>query len=152
MGIYDRLSRYEAEKGVCIAFGTMYGNTEKAARELSAELTVLGVPNVVHDLRVENPSAAIRDVFKYDTLILGSPTYNGGIFPPVEAFMKAVSARGVKNRKFFAFGSYTWAAASVRLLLEQATIRKRATVQSHSLLLRTRRRPCFPAGLFNSEV
>lgn len=121
VGIYDRLSRYEAEKGVCIAFGTMYGNTEKAARELSAELTALGVPNVVHDLRVENPSAAIRDVFKYDTLILGSPTYNGGIFPPVESFMKAVSARGVKNRKFFAFGSYTWAAASVRLLLEQAT-------------------------------
>ena len=36
--------------------------------------------------------------------------------------MKAVSARGVKNRKFFAFGSYTWAAASVRLLLEQATV------------------------------
>lgn len=39
----------------------------------------------------------------------------------VESLMKVVSARGVKNRKFFAFGSYTWAAASVRLLLEQAT-------------------------------
>ena len=39
----------------------------------------------------------------------------------VESLMKVVSARGVKNRKFFAFGSYTLAAASVRLLLEQAT-------------------------------
>ena len=35
--------------------------------------------------------------------------------------MRAVAARGVKNRRFFAFGSYTWAAASVRQLLEQAT-------------------------------
>lgn len=89
------------------------------------------MPNVVHDLRVENPSAAIRDVFKYNTLILGSPTYNGGIFPPVEAFMKAVSARGVKNRKFFTFGSYTWAAASVRLLLEQATALAEAIRKEH---------------------
>lgn len=119
-GLYDRLSRYEAEPGVCIAYGTMYGNTEKAAKALAEELTALGVPNALHDLRVENASYAIRDTFRYSTLVVGSPTYNGGIFPPVEAFMKAVAARGVKNRKFFAFGSYTWAAASVRLLLEQA--------------------------------
>ncbi len=121
VGLYDRLSRYEAEPGVCIAYGTMYGNTEKAAKALSEELTALGIPNALHDLRRENASYAIRDTFKYNTLVVGSPTYNGGIFPPVEAFMRAVAARGVKNRRFFAFGSYTWAAASVRQLLEQAT-------------------------------
>lgn len=121
VGLYDKLSRYEAEPGVCIAYGTMYGNTEKAAKELSEELTALGIRNALHDLRIENASYAIRDTFKYNTLVVGSPTYNGGIFPPVEAFIKAVSARGVKSRRFFAFGSYTWAAASVRQLLEQAT-------------------------------
>jgi len=121
VGLYDKLSRYEAEPGVCIAYGTMYGNTEKAAKALSEELTALGIPNALHDLRSENASYAIRDTFRYNTLVVGSPTYNGGIFPPVEAFMRAVAARGVKNRRFFAFGSYTWAAASVRQLLEQAT-------------------------------
>lgn len=120
VGMYDRLSRYEAEPGVCIAYGTMYGNTEKAAKALAEELTALGVPNALHDLRSENASYAIRDTFRYNTLVVGSPTYNGGVFPPVEAFMKAVAARGVKNHRFFAFGSYTWAAASVRQLLEQA--------------------------------
>ena len=30
--------------------------------------------------------------------------------------MKALAARNITNRRFFAFGSYTWAQASVRLL------------------------------------
>ena len=34
--------------------------------------------------------------------------------------MKSLQARLVKDRRFYAFGSYTWAAASVRLLNEMA--------------------------------
>ncbi len=120
VNIYDRLSRYEAEPGVCIVYGSMYGNTEKAALALASELKAVGVAVAVHNLNVENVSEALRDVFKYDTIAVGSPTYNGGIFPPVDAFMKAVASRGVKNRRFFAFGSYTWAGMSVRQLNELA--------------------------------
>ncbi len=119
--LYDRMSRYEAEPGVCIAYGSMYGNTEKAAAALAEELNKLGIRTALHNLNVENVSEALRDVFLYDTIAVGSPTYNGGIFPPVEAFMKAVSSRAVKNRRFFAFGSYTWAGMSVRQLNEMAT-------------------------------
>ncbi len=121
VGLYDRLSRYEAEPGVCIVYGSMYGNTEKAALALAAELDKLGIANAVHNLNVENVSEALADVFRYGTIAVGSPTYNGGIFPPVEAFMKAVSARMVKGRRFFAFGSFTWAGTSVRQLNELAT-------------------------------
>ncbi len=121
VGLYDRLSRYGAEPGVCIAYGSMYGNTEKAACALAGELKKLGVPVALHNLNVENVSDALRDVFRYETIAVGSPTYNGGIFPPAEAFMKAVSSRMVKNRRFFAFGSYTWAGTSVRQLNELAT-------------------------------
>ncbi len=121
VGLYDRLSRYEAEPGVCIVYGSMYGNTEKAALALADELGRLGVPAAVHNLNIENVSEALRDVFRYDTIAVGSPTYNGGIYPPIDSFMKAVSSRMVKNRRFFAFGSYTWAGASVRQLNELAT-------------------------------
>lgn len=120
IGLYDRLSRYEAEPGACIVYGSMYGNTEKAALALAEELKKLDVPVALHNLNVENVSSALRDVFRYDILAVGSPTYNGGVFPPVDAFMKAVGARLVKNRRFFAFGSYTWAGTSVKMLNEQA--------------------------------
>ena len=119
--LYDRMSRYEVERGVCIVYGSMYGNTAAAADALAMELEARGIPYAIHDLACNNTgelgiSGALRDVFKYDTVVVGSPTYNNGIFPPVESFMKAMQARLVKNRRFYAFGSYTWAGSAVRQL------------------------------------
>ena len=121
VGLYDKLSRYEVERGVCIVYGSMYGNTAAAADALALELEARGIPYVVHDLAGNNAgelgiSGAIRDAFKYDTIIAGSPTYNNGIFPPVETFMKALKSRLIKGRRFYAFGSYTWAGSSVNQL------------------------------------
>lgn len=121
IALYDKMSRYEVERGVCIVYGSMYGNTAAAAEALAAELIRLGVPCSVHDLAGNiNPglgvSGALRDVFKYDTVVAASPTYNNGIFPPVETFMKALQSRLIKGRRFYALGSYTWAGSSVNLL------------------------------------
>ena len=121
IALYNKLSLYEANPGVCLAYGTMYGNTEKAALALAEAIRSRGIQCAVHDLTTENYSFALRDVFNYDTLILGSPTYNNGIFPPVRQLMEAVVDRMVKGRKFIAFGSFTWAAASVKSLNELAT-------------------------------
>ena len=126
VALYDRMSRYEVERGVCIVYGSMYGNTAAAADALALELEARGIPYAIHDLAGNNAgelglSGALRDVFKYDTIIVGSPTYNNGIFPPVETFMKALQARLIKGRRFYAFGSYTWSGASVSLLNSLAT-------------------------------
>lgn len=126
VALYDRMSRYEVERGVCIVYGSMYGNTAAAADALAMELEERGIPYAIHDLAGNNAgelglSGALRDVFRYDTIVVGSPTYNNGIFPPVETFMKALQARLIKGRRFYAFGSYTWAGASVRQLNELAS-------------------------------
>ncbi len=125
VALYDKMSRSEVERGVCIAYGSMYGNTAAAAEALAEELRNLGVPCAVHDLAGNvNPglgvSGALRDVFKYDTIVAASPTYNNGIFPPVETFMKALQSRLIKGRIFYALGSYTWAGSSVNLLNQMA--------------------------------
>ena len=125
VSLYDRLSRYDVDRGVCIVYGSMYGNTAAAAEALASELEKLGVPYAIHDLAGNNAgelgiSGALRDVFKYDTIVAGSPTYNNGIFPPVETFMRSLQARLIKNRRFYAFGSYTWAGSSVNQLNQMA--------------------------------
>lgn len=114
--LYDRMSRYKTKPGVCLVYASMYGNTEKAAMAVKDELDKRGIECAVHNLNEENVSFAYRDVFKYDTIIVGSPTYNGNIFPSIETFMNGIKLRLVRDRKFEAFGSYTWAAASVKLL------------------------------------
>lgn len=121
LDLYDRLSRYEGEPGVVIAYGSMYGNTEQMAERIARSLAEEGIRDiVVHNLTHADESEVLRDVFRYDTLIVGSPTYNAELFPPVEQLMRRIETRGIPHRNFAFFGSFTWAGAAVRRMKEFA--------------------------------
>lgn len=117
--MYDRLSRYEGEPGAVVAYGSMYGNTEQMAERIARELAEADVRRIrVHNLSYADPSVVLRDVFRYDTLVVGSPTYNAELFPPVEQLLRRLEARCIPQRNFAFFGSFTWAAAAVRRMKE----------------------------------
>lgn len=117
--MYDRLSRYEAEEGVVIAYGTMYGNTEEVAEAIAEELSNQGIRNIVmHNVSHSAHSNIIADVFKYRGLIVGCPTYNGQLYPELEALLSKLAAREIKGRYLGYFGSFTWAGAAVKRIAE----------------------------------
>ena len=121
VGIYDKLSRYEAEEGVVIVYGSMYGNTEQMAETIAAELSAQGIKNVVmHNVSKSDPSYILMDIFKYRGLIVGSPTYCNQIYPEVESLLSKILLREVKKRYFGYFGSFTWAGAAVKRMAEFA--------------------------------
>ncbi|MDR1743713.1 MAG: FprA family A-type flavoprotein [Dysgonamonadaceae bacterium] len=119
VSLYDKLSRYEAEKGLVIAYGSMYGNVEQVAEVIAAEAAANGICNIVlHNVSKSHHSEIIRDIFKYRGLIIGSPTYNNKLYPGVESLLSAIQNRAVKNRCFGYFGGFTWAGAAVKHLKE----------------------------------
>ena len=121
LDLYDRMSRYEGEPGAVIAYGSMYGNTAQMVERLARHLAEAGVKKIaVHDLTYSDPSFVLRDIFRYDTLVVGSPTYNGALFPPVARLLEAVAARGIPQRNFAFFGSFCWAGCAVRSMAEFA--------------------------------
>lgn len=121
IGIYDRLSRYEAEEGVVIVYGSMYGNTEQMAEAIAAEISAQGIRNIVmHNVSKSDPSYILADIFRYKGLIIGSPTYSNQIYPEVEAMLSKILLREVKGRYLGWFGSFTWAGAAVKRIGEFA--------------------------------
>ena len=117
--IYDRLSRYEAEEGVVIAYGSMYGNTEEVAEAIAEELSKQGIRNIVmHNVSHTSHSFIIADVFKYKGLIVGCPTYNTQMYPEMEALLSKLASREIKGRYLGYFGSFTWASAAVKKIAE----------------------------------
>lgn len=114
-GIYNKLSKYEAEPGVVVAYGSMYGNTEQMAELIASELSVCGVKNIrVHNVSHSDLSFILSDIFRYNGLVIGAPTYSNSLFPPVEALMQAIKTRELKNRHVAAFGSFTWASQALK--------------------------------------
>ena len=117
VGIYDRLSRYEAEEGVVILYGSMYGHTEQMAEVIASALADQGVKRIVmHNVSKTPASYILADVFRYKGIIVGSPTYSNQLFPEVEAVLSKIELREVKNRLFGYFGSFSWAGAAVKRL------------------------------------
>lgn len=117
IAIYDKLSRYDADEGVTIIYGSMYGNTEQMAEAVASALSAGGIKNIVlHNVSKSPASNILKDVFKYKGVIVGSPTYSGQLFPEIESILSKIAVRDIKNRVYGYFGSFTWAGAAVKRL------------------------------------
>lgn len=108
---YDQWSRYEAEEdGVLIVYGSMYGNTENAAEILATEIVEQGMKNIkMYDASVTDCSYLIADAFRYNRIVVAAPTYNAGLFAPVEHFLNDMKALNVQNKKIAFVENGSWA-------------------------------------------
>jgi len=115
---YDKWSRYEPEeKGVLIAYASMYGNTEAAAQALAAKLCEKGVTNVsVYDVSNTHVSYLISEAWKYSHIVLASVTYNLGIYPVMHNFLIDMKALNLQNRTFALIENGSWASKSGDLM------------------------------------
>ena len=112
----DKLSKGEAEDGVVIVYGTMYGNTARYAEIAAQRFAENGIKNIkVYNATFAEISDILADIFRYKGLVIGGPTYSANLFPPIEALLKALEVRELKNKALGVFGSYTWASSATKL-------------------------------------
>ncbi len=114
VGMYDAMSRYETEQGLVICYGTMYGNTERAAEVIARAASEAGIKNIVmYNVSKTHHSYIIRDVFRYRGLIVGAPTYNTGLYHEMDVLLGELAGRDIKNHYLGWFGSYAWSGKAV---------------------------------------
>jgi len=119
LGLYDKWSKWETERGVVIVYGTMYGNTEKMAEIIARGLVENGIKNIrMYDASKTHISYIIRDIWKYKGVILGSCAYNSGMFPKVQQLVKELEHMKVQNHLLGLFGSFSWTGGGVKKLLQ----------------------------------
>lgn len=113
--MYDHMSRYETEPGLVICYGTMYGNTERAAEVIARAASQAGVKNIVmYNVSQTHHSYIIRDVFRYRGLIVGAPTYNTGLYHEMDVLLSELAGKDIKGDHLLGwFGSFGWASKAV---------------------------------------
>ncbi|MDO5521967.1 MAG: FprA family A-type flavoprotein [bacterium] len=118
IGKYDTWSSYRPEsRGVVIAYASVYGNTEKAAQCLKDKLIAAGEGNVIlADLARSDMSEVIARAFQYDRMIVAAPTYDGGIYPIMEDFLRHLKAKAYQKRKVGIIENGSWAITVGRLM------------------------------------
>ena len=134
---YDVWSRYEPEdKGVLIAYSSVYGNT-KAAVEALAECIGNREKVVLADLAREDMAEVIEDAFRYDRLVVASPTYDGGLFPAVESFLNHLKAKAYQKRKVFLIENGSWAPMAAKKMAEAFSEMKDICLAENSVTIKS---------------
>ena len=119
VSLYNTWSAYEPEdSGVCICCASVYGHTREAAELLREELQKRGTAVVYFDLTRCDLSEAVEDAFRYDTLVLASTTYNGGVFPCMKTFLSHLTERNYQKRTIALMENGSWAPAANKVMRE----------------------------------
>lgn len=115
---YDIWSRYKPEDdGVLIVYNSIHGNTKKAVEKLEKMLKENGTKKViVSDLSRNDIAEVIEDAFRYDKLIIASPTYDAGLFPATEKFLRHLKHKNYQSRRIGIIENGSWAPMAAKLM------------------------------------
>ena len=117
INLYDIWSSYRPEeKGIVIAYASVYGNTKAAAELLAEKLVAGGAKVTVTDLARCDMAEAVEDAFRYDKLVLATPTYNGDVFPFMKTFIHHLTERNFQNRTVALMENGSWTPMAAKVM------------------------------------
>ena len=120
---YQVWSSYAPEEtGVLVAYGSLHGNTARAAKYMAELLRAQGAEVFLIDLARDDMALALAEAFKYDKMVLACSTYDGNFFPKMEDFLLHLKAKAFQKRKVALIENGSWApmaAKGMKAYLEQ---------------------------------
>jgi flavorubredoxin len=102
------------EPGVTLIYGSMYGNTEEMMNAVAEGISKVGLPLEIFDAARTHVSYILPTLWQYSGVMVGAPTYEGSLFPPVAQALGMVATKRVLNKKAARFGSYAWSGGAQR--------------------------------------
>ncbi len=119
-----------------IAYTSVYGHTEKAAKLLAEKLSENGCKKVVmSDLARSDMAENVEDAFKYGKLVLATTTYNGDVFPFMREFIAHLTERNYQNRKIGFIENGSWAPIAAKIMKEKFASSKNVTFAENTVTI-----------------
>jgi flavorubredoxin len=115
--LYRKWAEYATgptEAGVTLLYGSMYGNTEKMMDVVAQGIAASGLPLKIFDAARTHVSYILPSLWVYRGVMIGAPTYEGALFPPVLDVLNHAALKRIMNKKAAMFGSYGWSGGAVR--------------------------------------
>lgn len=136
---YNTWSSYQPEdEGILVAYASIHGNTEKAAKLIAKTLEEKGAHKVaITDLTRDDMAEAIEDAFRYSKLIIAASSYDGGVFPPMEDFLNRLSHKAYQNRTVGLVENGSWAPCAARAMKGFVENMKNITICDNTVTIKS---------------
>ena len=130
LNYYDLWSSYKAEEPekVLVASASIHGHTRAAAHILAEKLRAKGARVVEMDLTRTDVSYAVTEAFRCGKTVLACATYDGFLFPPMEALLTHLKTKNFQGRTVGLMENGTWAPMAAKLMRAELDGMKNITV------------------------
>jgi flavorubredoxin len=102
------------EPGITLVYGSMYGHTERMMNAVAQGISRAGVALDIFDAARSHPSYILPSLWSKSGVMIGAPTYEVRLFPPVAEVLNMALHKRILNRKAAYFGSYGWSGGALR--------------------------------------
>ena len=116
---YKKWSNNYKEDYSVIIYDSMYDSTKKIALSLEEGLQKKNKNVKLYNASVTDLSDLITEIFKADTIMVGSSTVNNGVLAAIELILHEIKALKIVNKNFIAFGSYGWSGESPKYIYQK---------------------------------
>jgi flavorubredoxin len=146
---YDGWSRYQPEQpeAIFLAYASIHGNTAKAAHLLAQKLADRGAMVFPCDLVGSDLSYDVTNAFTCGKLILACPTYDGGLFPPMEEFLTHLETKNFQNRTVGIVENGSWMPMAGKLMTARLEKLKNITLCQNKVTIKSALNPQSEAQL-----
>ncbi|UCB45767.1 MAG: FprA family A-type flavoprotein [Spirochaetota bacterium] len=117
--LYKKWAGYaqgEAEPGVTLLYGSMYGNTERMMNAVAQGISFKDIPIEIFDTARTHVSYILPSLWQYNGVVVGAPTYEGALFPPMVDTLNYAALKRIVNKKLITFGSYGWGGGALKTI------------------------------------
>jgi anaerobic nitric oxide reductase flavorubredoxin len=114
---YKKFAEYsagKAERGITLLWSSMYGNTKVVTDAVMRGIAREKVPMEVFEVPGVDESYVLASIFKNRGVVVGAPTYETKLFPPMAHVLDSVARKRMTNRKVLRYGSYGWSGGAQR--------------------------------------
>lgn len=110
---WAELAKGGGEKAVTLLYGSMYGSTERMMNAVVQGISEVGVPVEIFDAARTHASYILPSLWTKEGVLVGAPTYEGALFPPVAQVLEMAALKRVVGKKTAIFGSFGWSRGAV---------------------------------------
>lgn len=117
--LYKKWAEYASgptEPEITLVYGSMYGNTEAMMNAVAQGISRVGVPLEIFDVARTHVSYILPSLWTRTGVMVGAPTYEGRMFPPMVQVLEIAALKRVSNKKVAYFGSYGWSGGALKNL------------------------------------
>ena len=121
IGWYQEWAEYSVnggKAGITLMYASMYGSTKRMMDAIAQGAALENIKLDIYNISESHISHIMTSIWENRGVLIGAPTYEGGLFPPMAHALDMLSVKHIRGKLAARFGSFGWKSGGTQKMFE----------------------------------